>query len=50
MEALPFAFSSENFWHTLLDFFSSFHMDALKHGNECGTCEFASAEQGLKSA
>lgn len=49
MEASPFAFSSEHFWHSLLGwfFFSSFHMDTLGHGNEC---EFVSAEQGLKSA
>lgn len=51
MEASPFAFSSEHFWHSLLGFFfPSFHMDTLGHGNECGTCEFVSAEQGLKSA
>lgn len=51
MEASPFAFSSEHFWHRLLVFFfPSFHMDTLGHGNECGTCEFVSAEQSLKSA
>lgn len=35
------------FGTTELDFFfPSFHKDTLGHGNEYGTCEFVSAEQG----
>lgn len=50
MEALPSLFSSDKFWLNFQGFFPAFHRDALRHGNECGTCEFVSAERGLKSA
>lgn len=51
MGASPFAFSLNIFGTACWGFFfPSFHMDTLGHGNECGTCEFVSAEQGLKSA